>query len=258
MSNSKLVKYTKLSPNCNKPRNKKIRKIVIHHMAGKLSVKTCGDLFARPSTQASSNYGIGNDGTIAMYVEEKNRSWATSSAAVDNEAVTIEVANSKTGGNWPVSDAAMESLIDLCVDICERNDIEELNYTGGKDGNLLMHCWYAATACPGPYLKSKFPYIEKEVNKRLKKKTKTVKATGTADSFAESYAGTYKTTAGLRCRNDAGTGYKTLCIIPKGTKVQCFGYYSKSKSGTRWLYIQFTLDGVQYTGFSSKAYLKKV
>lgn len=165
MSNSKYVEYTKISPHRTSPRNHKIDKITIHHMAGNLSIETCGSVFQ--SRRASSNYGIGTDGRVGMYVEEKDRSWASSNAANDHRAVTIEVANSKTGGDWLVSDKALAKLIDLCVDICQRNDIKELNYTGNKNGNLTMHSYFAATACPGPYLKSKFPYIAAEVNKRL-------------------------------------------------------------------------------------------
>lgn len=165
MSNSPLVQYTKLSPHCSKPRNAKIDKITIHHMAGQLSVETCGNVFQ--TRQASSNYGIGTDGRIAMYVEECNRSWASSNPANDNRAVTIEVANCEYGGDWRVSDLCLERCIELCVDICKRNGIEKLNYTGTKDGNLTRHNMFAATACPGPYLQSKFPYIAEEVNKRL-------------------------------------------------------------------------------------------
>ena len=167
MSNSKLVNYTKLSPNCNKPRNHKIDKITIHHMAGNLTVEQCGNVFSGSTRQASSNYGIGTDGRVGMYVEECNRSWCSSSPENDHRAVTIEVANDQIGGNWHVSDTALAKLIDLCVDICQRNGITGLNYTGDKNGNLTMHKWFAATACPGPYLESKFPYIAQEVNKRL-------------------------------------------------------------------------------------------
>ena len=167
MSNSSLVNYTKLSPNCSKPRNKKISKITIHHMAGNLTIEQCGNVFAPTSRKASSNYGIGTDGRIGLYVDEKNRAWTSSNADNDNMAVTIEVANDVVGGNWHVSDKALESLINLCVDICERNGIEKLNFTGDKNGNLTMHKWFAATACPGAYLESKFPYIANEVNKRL-------------------------------------------------------------------------------------------
>lgn len=168
MSNSKLVNYTKISPNSNNPRNHAIDKITIHHMAGNLSIETCGNAFASTSRQASSNYGIGSDGRIGMYVEEKNRSWCSSSRDNDHRAITIEVANDGDAStNWHVSDKALESLINLCVDICQRNGIKSLNYTGDKNGNLTRHNMFYATTCPGPYLQSKFPYIAEEVNKRL-------------------------------------------------------------------------------------------
>ncbi len=168
MSNSPLVNYTAISPNSSNPRNNKIKKITIHHMAGNLSVETCGRVFNGTSRQASSNYGIGSDGRVGMYVEEKNRAWTSSSPSNDNQAVTIEVAND--GGantNWHVSDKALAKLIDLCVDICKRNGIASLNYTGDANGNLTRHNMFANTTCPGPYLQSKFPYIAEEVNKRL-------------------------------------------------------------------------------------------
>lgn len=168
MSNSSLVNYTAISPNSSNPRNNKIKKITIHHMAGNLSVETCGRVFNGKNRQASSNYGIGSDGRVGMYVEEKNRAWTSSSPSNDNQAITIEVAND--GGantNWHVSDKALAKLIDLCVDICKRNGIASLNYTGYANGNLTRHNMFANTTCPGPYLQSKFPYIASEVNKRL-------------------------------------------------------------------------------------------
>lgn len=165
MSNSSMVVYTKISPYRTSPRNHKIDTITIHHMAGDLSVETCGNVFQ--TREASANYGIGTDGRVAMYVEESDRSWASSNAANDHRAVTIEVANSQSGGDWPVSDKALATLIDLCVDICKRNRIHRLNFTGDKTGNLTQHNYFAATACPGPYLKSKFSYIADQVNKRL-------------------------------------------------------------------------------------------
>lgn len=166
-TNSSLVSYTKISPNRSVNRNHTIDKITIHHMAGNLSIETCGNVFASSSRQASANYGIGSDGRIGMYVEEKDRAWTSSSSSNDNRAVTIEVANSSTGGDWPVSDKAYESLIKLCVDICKRNGIKKLNYTGDKSGNLTMHCWFAATSCPGPYLKARFADIANKVNAQL-------------------------------------------------------------------------------------------
>ena len=167
MSNSNLVSYTKISPNSNNPRNHKIDTITIHHMAGNLSIESCGAGFADPARQASSNYGIGSDGRIGMYVEEANRSWCSSSRENDHRAITIEVANDGGAPDWHVSDQALESLIKLCVDICSRNGIQKLNFTGDKTGNLTMHNYFAATECPGKYLSSKFPYIAEEVNRRL-------------------------------------------------------------------------------------------
>lgn len=166
MSYSDLVEYVKLSPNCSKPRNQKVNAIVIHHMAGNLSVESCGALFANPDRQASSNYGIGTDGRIACYVEEENRPWTTGSREIDNRAITFEVANCSGSPEWKVSDQALEATIALCTDICRRYGFK-LNYTGDKSGSLQMHKWYQNTNCPGPYLESKFPYIAEEVNRRL-------------------------------------------------------------------------------------------
>lgn len=166
MSNSPLISYTKISPNSN-PRQHKIDKITIHHMAGNLTVEACGEEFSRKSRQASANYGVGTDGRIALYVDEANRAWTSSNKENDHRAVTIEVANDSGAPDWHVSSAALQATIDLCVDICRRNGIEKLVYTGEKSGNLTMHRWFAATLCPGPYLASKLPYIAEEVNRRL-------------------------------------------------------------------------------------------
>ena len=173
MSNSNLINYTNLSPNCNKPRKNKIDKITIHHMAGNLTVERCGEVFANASRKASSNYGIGSDGRVGLYVEEANRAWTSGNAQNDHRAITIEVANDGGSPDWHVSDKALASLIDLCTDICKRNGIEKLNFTGDKNGNLTMHKWFQATSCPGPYLESKFPYIAEQVNDRLGVKQKT-------------------------------------------------------------------------------------
>lgn len=166
MSNSPLVDYVLISPHRNSPRNDKIRKITIHHMAGNLSVEQCGRLFQ--TRQASSNYGIGSDGRVGMYVEEKDRSWCSASPWNDHQAITIEVANDGGSPDWHVGDVALAKLIDLCVDICVRNGIEELIYTGNTDGNLTRHNMFCATICPGSYLQSKFPWIASEVNRRLR------------------------------------------------------------------------------------------
>ena len=189
MSNSSLVNYTKISPN-KSTRNAKIDTITIHHMAGNLTVEQCGDVFAPKSRKASSNYGIGSDGRIGMYVEEKDRSWATSSSANDNRAVTIEVANNNTK-TWTISDAAYKSLVNLCADICKRNGIAELKWQGDKSlkgkvaqQNMTVHRWFAATACPGDYLYNLHGQIAKDVNAILKsgKTTEAPKTTATSST----------------------------------------------------------------------------
>lgn len=167
MSNSSLVNYTRISPNKTSPRQKKIDRITIHHMAGNLTVETCGNVFAPTSRKASSNYGIGSDGRVGMYVEEKDRAWTSSSGANDHRAVTIEVADNKIGNGWGCSSAAMAKLILLCADICRRNGISKLVYTGNTSGNLTLHKWFASTDCPGAYLESQMPTIAAEVNKLL-------------------------------------------------------------------------------------------
>lgn len=175
MSDSKLVSYTLISPNCNSPRNHKIDTITIHHMAGNLSVETCGQVFQNPKRQASSNYGIGTDGRIGLYVHEKDRAWTSGSPVNDHRAITIEVANDTLAPEWHVSDKAMASLIELVEDICIRNGIEKLVWSdnkadrvGHKNGcNMTVHRDFQATLCPGPYLYGKMGWIASEVNKRL-------------------------------------------------------------------------------------------
>lgn len=174
MSNSNMVTYTNLSPNCNKPRNHVIDTITIHHMAGNLSVKTCGELFAKPSRKASSNYGV-NHKDVGLYVDEANRSWCSSNGTNDNRAITIETANDGGAPDWHVADDTLETLIKLCVDICKRNGIEKLVWSDNKDDrinhrngcNMTIHSDFAATACPGPYLKNKMAYIAQRVNEEL-------------------------------------------------------------------------------------------
>lgn len=168
VSGSPLVVYTALSPNCSPRTAGIIDRITIHHMAGVGTVEQCGAIFASPSRGASANYGIGNDGRIGLYVPEEKRAWTSSSTANDNRAVTIEVSNSEAMYPWPVSDAAYKALIELCADICRRNGIKELVYTGDTRGNLTRHNMFAATLCPGPYLQERFPAIAEEVNKALR------------------------------------------------------------------------------------------
>lgn len=166
--NSPLIDYAYLSPNADFPREGEIKKITIHHMAGKMTLEECGKMFGNHDRGASSNYAIDSEGRIAVFVEEHNRAWTSSNRANDSQAVTIEVSNDELKGDWHVSDKALDSLIELCADICRRNDIQMLNFTGDATGNLTIHSMFSdKTDCPGPYLKSKLPYIVDEVNKRL-------------------------------------------------------------------------------------------
>lgn len=174
MSNSALVKHTHLSPNHSGKRTQAISKITPHHMSGNLSIETCGKVFAPSSRKASSNYGIGSDGRVGLYVDEANRPWTSSSAYNDQRAVTIEVANSQCGGNWPVSGQAWNTLVDLCVDIIRRNPgIKRadgrpgLNYTGDRNGSLTKHKMFSNTDCPGTYLDQRMKELEKAVNAKL-------------------------------------------------------------------------------------------
>lgn len=174
MSNSPLVSYTKISPNKSSPRNHKIDTVTIHCLVGQCSVETLGNVFAPTSRQASSNYGIGYDGRIGMYVEEKDRSWCSSNAANDNRAITIEVA-SDTKEPYAVNAKAYAALIDLLVDICKRNGIKELVWSTNKADrvnhkngcNMTVHRDYANKSCPGTYLYERHAQIASEVNKRL-------------------------------------------------------------------------------------------
>ncbi len=240
MSNSKLVNYTKMSPYYTAMSNKVNRKITIHHMAGDLSVETCGNVFQ--NAEVSSNYGIDSDGRVGLYVDESDRSWASADWDNDSQAVTIEVANDEYGGNWHVSDKALAKLIDLCVDICERNGIKYLTYTGDASGNLTRHNMFIATTCPGPYLQSKFPYIAAEVNSRL----------ADEDKYDASLRGLYTITAngGLNLRANSHGSADILETMPEESTCTCYGYFNND-----WLYVEAESGK---TGYCSKLYLKKI
>lgn len=169
MSNSPLVSYTKISPHKNVNRNHKIDTITIHCVVGQCSVETLGNVF-NGSRKVSSNYGVGTDGRIGMYVEEKDRSWCSSSASNDHRAITIEVA-SDTKPPYAINDKAYKALVKLCADICKRNGIKELKWKADKSligqtdkQNMTVHRWFANTACPGEYIYNRLGQIAKEVN----------------------------------------------------------------------------------------------
>jgi len=193
VSDSSLISYTKLSPNC-ATRTHAIDTITIHHTACVASVEALGSLFMSTSRSASSNYGIGNDGRIAMFVPESKRAFTSSNTANDNRAVTIEVSNSVAAYPWTVGDAAYKSLIRLVTDICKRNGITRLIWRDNKTervnhqngANMTLHCDFAATQCPGSYLIGKMPDIADEVNANLTPIENATKPSG-YDAWLECY-----------------------------------------------------------------------
>lgn len=286
-SNSPLVTYTNLTKHHSGQRNHVIDRITIHCFVGQVTAKSGTDFFVNTDRDCSCNYVVAKDGGIGLSVEEKNRSWCTSSGANDHRAVTIETA-SDTTHPYAVTDAAYKALINLCADICLRNGKKRVTWLADKDKSInyapaademifTVHRWFAAKACPGDYLYQRHADIAAQVNKLLgnpvvvpqtpQKPTEPVKpssdtpkrvtATKAAQEKDKSLAGSYTVTTDLNCRNGANTVYKSLCVIPAGTKVMNYGYYTVAPNGVKWLYIQFTLNGTIYTGFSSSNYLRK-
>ncbi len=176
-TNSPLVSYTKLSPNHSGQRTHGIDRITPHCVVGQCSVETLGNIFMPTSKQASCNYGIGYDGRIGMYVEEKNRSWCSSSNANDQRAVTIECA-SDASEPYAFRDVAYKKLIELCVDICKRNGKNKLLWLGDKTTTLnyspksnemvlTVHRWFANKSCPGSWMYARMGDLAAKVTAAL-------------------------------------------------------------------------------------------
>ena len=181
MSNSKLVKYTRLSPNKTSPRNHKIDTITPHVVVGQFTAKKILDMqhFVTYDGRkgSSCNYAIGKDGSIGLGVDEQDRSWCSSSASNDHRAITIEIA-SETKDPYEITDAAYNALINLCADICKRNGIKELKWRADKNligqvdkQNITVHRWFANKSCPGDYVYNRLGHIADAVNAKLGKKT---------------------------------------------------------------------------------------
>ena len=176
-TNSSLVSYTKLSPNHSGLRTHSIDRITPHCVVGQCSVETLGSIFLPTSRQASCNYGIGADGRVGMYVEEKNRSWCSSSNSNDQRAVTIECA-SDTTEPYAFKDVVYQKLITLCVDICKRNGKSKLLWLGDKDKALnyapksdemvlTVHRWFANKSCPGSWMYTRMGDLAEKVTAHL-------------------------------------------------------------------------------------------
>lgn len=176
-TNSNMVAYTKLSPNHSGQRTHGIDRITPHCVVGQCTAEGLGDWFAKSSTQASSNYGIDKNGRVGLYVEEKNRSWCSSSGANDQRAVTIECA-SDTSEPYAMNSAVYATLIKLCVDICKRNGKKKLIWFGDKDKTLnyspksdemilTVHRWFANKSCPGNWLYARLGDLASKVTAQL-------------------------------------------------------------------------------------------
>lgn len=215
-TNSSLVNYTKISPNRTSNRTHAIDTITIHCVVGQCSVETLGNVFAPTSRQASSNYGVGTDGRIGMYVEEKDRSWCSSSASNDHRAITIEVA-SDTYAPYAVNDKAYAALINLVADICKRNGIKELKWKADKSligqvdkQNMTVHRWFASTSCPGDYLYSRMGDIATKVNAKLGSNT----SSGASDTQSNGSTSTASVKVGDVVSLVTGATYYNGTAIP--------------------------------------------
>ena len=248
MSNSSLVSYTKLSPCHSGKRTHKIDTITIHCMAGNLSVESCGAIFAQKSRKASSNYGIGSDGRVALYVDEGNCSWCSSNRANDQRAVTIEVANTSASHPWPCSEKAYASLLNLVTDICKRNGIKRLLWRGDKSlvgqidkQNMTVHRWFAGKACPGDWLYSRHGEIAEAVNTRLNGADSSTLAPASASTLTPYQV---KITADvLNVRRGPGIDYGIATKVRKGgvyTIVEERNGWGRLLSGAGWISLEYT------------------
>ena len=225
-TNSSLVSYTKLSPNHSGQRTHSIDRITPHCVVGQCSVETLGSIFLPTSRQASCNYGIGVDGRVGMYVEEKNRSWCSSSSSNDQRAVTIECA-SDTTEPYAFKDVVYQKLITLCVDICKRNGKKKLLWFGDKDKTLsyepksdemvlTVHRWFANKSCPGNWMYARMGDLAEKVTAQLGGSADTPTVTTQLYrvrktwSDSKSQKGAYKILSNAKKCADANPGYSVF------------------------------------------------
>ena len=275
MSNSSLATYTLISPNKNSPRNHKIDTISIHCFVSQVTAKRGCEVFQPSSEQASCNYVVGYDGSIGLCVEEKDRSWCTSSSSNDHRAITIETA-SENKAPYKVTAAAYAALLDLVTDICRRNGAKKLLWFGDKaktlayapkSGEMVMtvHRWFANKSCPGDYLYNLHGEIAAEVTKRLGGSSSTTSpSTGTGASGSAQTAVNYTvkvTATDLNIRSGPGTNYGSKGAINPGvyTIVAEAGgtgasKWGKLKSGAGWISLDYaTKNGTGASGSAQTA-----
>lgn len=227
-TNSKLVSYTKLSPNHSGQRTHSIDRITPHCVVGQLSCESICGCFSSSSRQASCNYGIGKDGRISLCVEEKNRSWCSSSNANDQRAVTIECA-SDMSEPYAMNNSVYNSLMRLCIDICKRNGKKKLLWLGSKDKTLnyapksdemvlTVHRWFANKSCPGNWLYSRLGELATKVTTELSESTSSDGKKPVTQMYrirkswsdAKSQIGAYKVLANAKKKADENAGFKVF------------------------------------------------
>lgn len=251
MSNSSLVSYTKLSPNHSGQRTHGIDRITPHCVVGQLSAESICGCFTSPSRQASCNYGIGTDGRISLCVEEKNRSWCSSSNANDQRAVTIECA-SDMNEPYTMNSKVYVSLINLCVDICKRNGKKKLLWFGDKDKTLnyspksdemviTVHRWFANKSCPGNWLYARLDDLATQVTNKLggSSASNTTPAT-TNTKFPVTPFTVQVLISDLNYRSTGSMSGKVLGQTGKGTFTitEVKNGWGKLKSGAGWIYLE--------------------
>lgn len=242
-TNSSLVSYTKLSPNHSGKRTHSIDRITPHCVVGQLSAESICGCFTSTSRQASCNYGIGTDGRVSLCVEEKNRSWCSSSNANDQRAVTIECA-SDMKAPYAMNSKVYESLIKLCTDICKRNGKKKLLWLGSKSKALnyspksdemviTVHRWFANKSCPGDWLYSRLDDLAEKVTKNLSGTTTSTTTTTTKnDTLYRVQVGAYsvKNNADVQLKKVKAAGFDTYMVKVGGLYKIQVGAYSKKEN----------------------------
>jgi len=242
-TNSSLVSYTKLSPNHSGKRTHSIDRITPHCVVGQLSAESICGCFTSTSRQASCNYGIGTDGRVSLCVEEKNRSWCSSSNANDQRAVTIECA-SDLKAPYAMNSKVYNSLIKLCTDICKRNGKKKLLWLGSKSKALnyspksdemvlTVHRWFANKSCPGDWLYSRLGDLAEKVTANLSDTTTATTTTTTKkDTLYRVQVGAYsvKNNADVQLKKVKAAGFDTYMVKVGGLYKIQVGAYSKKEN----------------------------
>ncbi len=119
--------------------------IVLHTMVG--TVGSANSRFQQPAQQASATYGVGLDGTLWQWVDEKDAAWANGTFDVNPgsnlDSISIE---HEDGGRYndPRPDTLYTASAALVRDICTRYSIpiDRAHIIGHRE------CANASTACP--------------------------------------------------------------------------------------------------------------